>query len=53
MNMADAEGRTTRAMFERLVAIGMAVQDAPPEAQEILKEVAKERAHDAVHSRIR
>lgn len=51
--LADGDGSSTRAVFERLVAIGMAVQDAPPLAQEILNDVAKERAHDAVHSRIR
>jgi len=51
--IADDNGSTTRAIFERLVAIGMAVQDAPPEAQEILSDVAKERAHAAIHSRRR
>lgn len=51
--IAENDGSTTRAVFERLVAIGMTVQDAPPEADELLDEVAKERAYDAIHSRIR
>jgi hypothetical protein len=44
--MAEANGETTRIVFERMLAVALCNPTVTPEAQAMLDEIAKERASD-------